>query len=268
MKKLALALMCLVSVAFFASCVKEGQPTIQVINEAGYAQDGATINVDEEVIFGFVVASSPVTNKELSTLIVKIDDDPEFTDTINLAGKTEYRYEGSITYSYREIIDHSIITAIVTDASGQSATASIKLNINEEEQQLLASTFDWSRRGLTLESAEEMKKVGLDWPGNYRDDVFVTIKPLANCTMYIIEDGNEFNNITTLAQKNNYFSNLIENGTAAAQYKEISAYHDDNYNTMLAVIDAQGDYHLVHFTRATAELVTAGALIHLYGELK
>lgn len=267
MKKLALALVCFASLAFFASCVKEGQPTIQVINEAGYAQDGATINTDEEVLFGFVVASSPVTNKELSTLIVKIDDDPEFTDTINLAGKTEYRYEGSITYSYREIIDHSIITAIVTDASGQSATASIKLNINEEPQ-LLASTFDWSRRGLTLESAEEMKKVGLDWPGNYRDEVFVTIKPLANCTMYIIEDGNEFNNITTLAQKNNYFNNLIENGTAAAQYKEISAYHGGDYNTMLAVIDAQGDYHLVHFTRATTELISAGALIHLFGELK
>ena len=267
MKKLALALVCFASLAFFASCVKEGQPTIQVINEAGYAQDGATINVDEEVIFGFVVASSPVTNKELSTLIVKIDDDPEFTDTINLTGKTEFRYEGSITYSYREIIDNSIITAIVTDAAGQTATASIKLNINEE-QQLLASTFDWSRRGLTLESAEEMKKVGLDWPGNYRDEVFVTIKPLANCTMYIIEDGNEFNNINTLSQKNNFFSNLIENGTAAAQYKEISAYHEGSYNTMLAVIDAQGDYHLVHFNRATTELISAGALIHLFGELK
>ncbi len=267
MKKLALALMCFASLAFFASCVKEGQPTIQVINEAGYAQDGATINVDEEVIFGFVVASSPVTNKELSTLIVKIDDDAELTDTINLAGKTEYRYEGSITYLSREIIDNSIITAIVTDAAGQSATASIKLSINEE-QQLLASTFDWSRKGLTLESAEEMAKVGLDWPGNYRADVYVTIKPLANCTMYIIEDGNEFNNITTIAQKENYFSNLIENGTAAAQYKEISAFHGGTYNTMLAVIDAQGDYHLVHFEKATVESVSAGTLIHLLGQLK
>ncbi|KWW27638.1 MAG: hypothetical protein F083_2973, partial [bacterium F083] len=37
MKKLALALVCIASLAFFASCNKEGQPTIQVYNgEDGY----------------------------------------------------------------------------------------------------------------------------------------------------------------------------------------------------------------------------------------
>ncbi len=268
MKKLALALVCFASLAFFASCVKEGQPTIQVINEAGYAQDGATINTDEEVLYGFVVASSPVTNKELSTLIVKIDDDPEFTDTINLAGKTEYRYEGSITYLSREIIDNSIITAIVTDAAGQTATASIKLNINQPATPLISQTIDWSRRGLTLESAAEMHAIGLDWPGNYRDEVFVKIVPMDGCSMYIINDGDEFNNITTQEEKAAYIENLVETATPATQYKEISAYHDGTYNTMLAVIDADGDYHLVRFTSATAELITAGALIHLYGEMK
>ena len=71
MKKLALALVCFASLAFFASCVKEGQPTIQVINEAGYAQDGATINTDDGnkgvkgiILFpdGVNIASDEVTN--------------------------------------------------------------------------------------------------------------------------------------------------------------------------------------------------------------
>ena len=267
MKKLALALVCLFSIAFFASCTQEGQPTIQVYNDEGYVQDGATVNMNETVYFGFVVASSPVTNKELASLVVKVDD-TEWAN-IDLTGVTEYTYTDYVEYTpeKNDIYGESVITAVVTDAAGQTATATINLTLMENNP-LLATTFDWSRRGLTLESAEEMAAVGLTWPGNYRDDVFVTIKPLENCSMYIIENGDKFNEIQTQVQKENFFANLIENGTTASQYKEISAYHDGNYNTMLAVIDADGEYHLVHFSRATTELVPAGALIHLFGELK
>ena len=228
--------------------------------------NGQTVDFNEDIYFGFVVASSPVTNKELASL--KVDIDGTEWANIDLTGYTEYTYTDYVTYEpEREIVGESVITAIVTDAAGQTATATITLNLNEE-QPILANTFDWSRKGLTLESAAEMHAIGLDWPGNYRDEVFVKIVPMDGCSMYIINDGNEFDNINTLSQKNAYFANLIENGTPATQYKEISAYHDGTYNTMLAVIDADGEYHLVHFQRATTELITAGALIHLFGELK
>jgi hypothetical protein len=268
MKKLALALVCFASLAFFASCVKEGQPTIQVLNAEGYVQDGATVNTGEQIDFGFVMASSAVTNSQLATLIVTVDGIG--WDTIDLTGETEYTYRDYVEYQPEkdDILGTSVINAVVTDAAGQTATASITLTINQPATPLISQTIDWSRRGLTLESAAEMHAIGLDWPGNYRDEVFVKIVPMDGCSMYIINDGDEFNNITTQEEKAAYIENLVETATPATQYKEISAYHDGTYNTMLAVIDADGDYHLVRFTSATAELITAGALIHLYGEMK
>ena len=267
MKKLALALVCLFSVAFFASCTQEGQPTIQVYNEEGYVQDGDNVNANEEISFGFVVASSAVTNSELATLVVKVDD-TEWAN-LDLTGYTEYTYTDVVTYETREeILGSSVITAVVTDAAGQTATATITLTVIENDQPLLSNTFNWVRRGLNLESAEEMAAVGLNWPYNQKE-AFVHIKPLDGCSMYIIEDGNEFDGIETVGQKDSFFANLIESGTTADVYKEISAWSSQNYNTMLAVIDAEGEYHLVRFNRATVESAgSAGGLFTLYGDLK
>ena len=75
MKKLALALVCLVSVAFFASCTPEGDPTIQVLNEEGYVQSGDVVDVNTDFNFGFVMASNAQTGKELTSLILKIDEE-------------------------------------------------------------------------------------------------------------------------------------------------------------------------------------------------
>ena len=267
MKKLALALVCLFSVAFFASCTQEGQPTIQVYNEEGYVQDGDNVNANEEISFGFVVASSAVTNSELATLVVKVDD-TEWAN-LDLTGYTEYTYTDVVTYETREeILGSSVITAVVTDAAGQTATATITLTVIENDQPLLSNTFNWVRRGLNLESAEEMAAVGLTWPYNQKE-AFVHIKPLDGCSMYIIEDGNEFDEIETVGQKYSFFANLIESCTTADVYKEISAWSSQNYNTMLAVIDAEGEYHLVRFNRATVESAgSAGGLFTLYGDLK
>ena len=142
MKKLALALVCLFSVAFFASCTQEGQPTIQVYNEEGYVQDGDNVNANEEISFGFVVASSAVTNSELATLVVKVDD-TEWAN-LDLTGYTEYTYTDVVTYETREeILGSSVITAVVTDAAGQTATATITLTVIENDQPLLSNTFNW-----------------------------------------------------------------------------------------------------------------------------
>ncbi len=264
--------MCLVSIAFFASCNPEGQPTIHTYIEEGYVTDGDVVHIDDTVYFGFVMASSPVSNSLLTNLEVKIDG--EAFETVDLTGKTEYTYTSSFAFDTKEIIGEVVISAIVTDATGQIATASITVSVDGEPQSdddpLIASTFDWSRKGLVLESADAMHAVGLDWPGNYRDEVYVKIVPMTGCSMYIIEDGDEFANITTKNEKDEFFADLMENSTPDTQYKEIRADQTGThtYNTMLAVIDADGEYHLVHFSKSTGELVTAGALIHLIGELK
>ena len=129
MKKLALALVCLVSVAFFASCSPEGNPTISVIEKDGYVKDGDVIALGEDFTFGFTMASSIETNKELSQLIVYIDDDA--WDTVDLKGKKEYTYEETTYFEAKkgEIVASSTIKAIVTDVAGATATASFKLDI-------------------------------------------------------------------------------------------------------------------------------------------
>jgi hypothetical protein len=267
MKKLALALVCFASLAFFASCAKEGQPTIQVLNEEGYVLDGQTINVGEEINFGFVVASSAETNKELSTLVVKIDDYEELTDTINLAGMTSYTYKGTISYSAKdEIIGTSIITAIVTDVAGQTATASINLTINQPDQPLLGSPITWVRRGANNQNAEEMAGYGLQWTGTYKDP-FATIKPVDGAQLYVC-DGADYEGIVTMSDKNAYFTNLAETATPAEFYRNIDANASANYDDMLAVI--YGDkLTLVHITHAKVEsITTVGTQITITGELK
>ena len=69
MKKLALALMCLVSVAFFASCtqpVENPEPSIAVVTGENYIYDGQTIDLGVNYNLGFRVASNSQTMKELA----------------------------------------------------------------------------------------------------------------------------------------------------------------------------------------------------------
>ena len=64
MKKLALALMCLVSVAFFASCnkpVANPEPSIAAKTGENYVYDGQTVDLGQNYTLGFVAASNSQT---------------------------------------------------------------------------------------------------------------------------------------------------------------------------------------------------------------
>jgi hypothetical protein len=274
MKKLALALVCLASVAFFASCdPTEGQPTIQVLQDQDvrYVQDGETVNVGEEINFGFVMASSTITNKELSSLIVKIDDDPILTDTVDLTGSYNYTYKSSIEYVAKdEIIGTSVITAIVTDAAGETATATIKLTINQPDQPLETSDLKWVRKGLNLidGTEEAMASVGLKWPGNQKE-VFAIIEPLNDdVQLYVLQDqGEKFDEIETSSEKNAFFTNLAETATPAQDYRHVSAFVPKDYNDILAVVYGE-DLFLIRINRADIETGSYGTQITINGELK
>ena len=271
MKKLALALVCFASLAFFASCIKEGQPTIQVYNQEGYVQDGATVNLDEQVDFGFVVASSAVTNKELVSLVVDIDGD-EWAN-IDLTGHTEYTYKDYVTYGAEkdEIIGTSVITAIVTDAAGQTATATITLTINQPDQDLVSSTFTWTRRGNNLidNTAESLASYGLTWPGNWKD-VMVTLRPVNDDVILYLCNGDDFNNIVTTSDKNAYFTNLAAEGaTPISDYRNITTNNSANYNDMLAIVNGE-ELHLILIKRAEVEYLgsSIGTQIIITGSVK
>lgn len=268
MKKLALALVCFASVAFFASCNPEGQPTISVLNQEGYVQDGATVDVNTEVNFGFVVASSATTNKELASLVVKVDD----TEWANkdLTGMTEYTYTDKVTYEYNrdEIVGTSVITATVTDAAGQVATSTITLTLNQPDQPLTSTPIEWVRKGANLigNTEAEMNAAGLQWTGSYKE-VFATIKPLDGAQLYVCP-GADFDGIVTASDKNAYFTSLAETGTPVESYRKITTNNSADYTDMLAVV--YGDkLTLVNITHAKIETITSvGTQITITGETK
>lgn len=267
MKKLALALVCIASLAFFASCNKEGQPTIQVYNgEDGYVLATDTVNVNTEVNFGFVVASSATTNKELVSLVVKVDD----TEWANkdLTGMTEYTYTDKVVYEYDrdEIVGTSVITATVTDAAGQVATATINLTINQPAQPLIARTFTWYRLGNTITGLDEY---GLNWRGNYPRDTYAKLEPKDGVKLYIF-NSEDWTNTTTDLEKAALFNNALETMTPAENYFNVNVTQANmTYDDVIGTVLADGTCHLIHVTSSKATyLGTQGTEITITGESK
>ena len=267
MKKLALALVCFASLAFFASCNQEGQPSIQVLVEEGYVQDGAVVDLDTDVHFGFVVASSPVTNYELASLVIKIDG--EEYDTKDLTGLYSYTYnEGLVSYEINrdEIVGESMITAVVTDAAGQIATATINLSINQPEapvQTLEPKDFTWFRHNSN--DGEGLAEYGLEWKGNGKE-VFAIIKPVDGATLYGFSPE-IWDEVTTDAEKVTAFTEGLH--SVMSDFRGVSAWNShDNYDFVIGTI-YNNEYHLIHITKGVvANNGSAGTDITITGQSK
>ncbi len=264
MKKLALALVCLTSIAFFASCKQEGQPTIQVLNEEGYVQSGAVVNLDEDFDYGFVMASSPITNKELASLIIKIGD--ENPDTIALSG-TEFTHKGTLKYEYtREIVGNSVITATVIDAAGETATASIELSINNPAQPLISRTFEWYRLGNTITGLDEF---GLDWRGNYPRDTYAKLEPKEGVKLFIFQ-ASDWTEVETDIQKAALFNTALETMHPADNYFNVNCTQANmTYDDVIGTIMPDGTCHLIHVTKSHSEYVSpVGTAVTITGVAK
>ena len=187
MKKLALALACLVSVAFFASCdkpVDNPEPSIAILNEEGYVQNNDVVDLNTEVKFGFVVSSNSQTQKALQSLVVKIDDVVWANLTDSLTGLTIYTYKDVVEYKLERdsIIGASVITATVTDVDGKMNTATINLKLNQPAKPLVARTFTWNRHG--GDAATGLDEFGLKWERNLSKDIYAIIEPVDGAILY------------------------------------------------------------------------------------
>ena len=271
MKKFALALLCIVSVAFFASCKKDNkvenpEPSIAVITEQGYVADGDTVNMGQQVYFGFTMASNTETQKELKSLIVTAG----LTEwaNIDLTGKTSFNYTDSISYTLdsltREIVSQDVITAIVTDVDGKIATATITLNINYDDPQLVATDFTWNRHG--GDDATGLAEYGLEWNSNAKE-IFAQIKPMAGYTLYEFEPAT-WDLITTENEKNDCFSALAELPSIAV-FNKVSAFasHDDLDYVIGTVEQATGKAYLMHITKNVVSTFK-GTDVTIYGQAK
>jgi len=245
MKKLALALLCLVSVAFFASCdpkVENPEPTIAIATTDGYLANGDVVEVGEEYSFGFNVASNAETLEELVSLVITIDDG-EY-ETLELTGDA-YNYVSTITWNIdREIIGQSTIKAVVTDADGKTNTASITVDVNYEEP-LVETPFEWFRQGNTQTG---LAGFGLKWEANLKE-THAQIKPLDGVKMYILTT-NDWADVNNVKEKANLFQELLENNTPVATvYNNVSTSAGGTYDDVIGTVMPNGETHLINVTK-------------------
>lgn len=261
MKKLALALVCFASVAFFASCNESPNPIITNLTEEGYLKDGDVIEVNTPYEFGFQVAAD-VNGKALSSLVVKIDT-LQWAN-IDLSGKTEYKYIDTVMYSTREIIDNFTITAVVTDAAGKTASSEIKINVNEE-QILEEKDFEWYRLGNVITGLEEY---GLVWKGNYPKDTYAKLIPAENVKLFIFT-SNDWTETTTASKKAALFNAAMETQEAAEEYWNVNVTQGNmTYDDVIGTVMPDGTLNLIHVTKSHTNSSSAGSATTITGKAK
>ena len=285
MKKLALALLCLVSVAFFASCektVEHPEPSIAILTGDNYltgtVDQPTVIDANDETAlnlkYGFHVESNAETKKELASLKLTWElTDDEGTETfdtiIDITGKTSYDFEDYL-FEQRGTITlmDGTITAVVTDADNQTNTATITFTIEMEEEELPIELIEWVRKGADLQgnTEEEMAALGLKWTGSYKE-VFATIEPLNDDVVMYLCDGDDFDNIQYLDELYAYFTDLAETAEPILKYRNITTNNSEDYNDMLAIIYGE-ELNLVRINHAEIETGTYGTQITISGEVK
>jgi len=273
MKKLALALMCLVSVAFFASCQQEitnPEPTISVITDNGFVKNGDVVDVDQVIVYGFQMASNSQTKKELkqlhlSTTFIDLEGNestPE-EEIISLAGNTEYRFVDTVYYEVtREVMGTIKTIATVTDVDGKINTATLTLNLNEPATPLEEADFTWFRHGSN--DATGLEEFGLEWTGNGKE-VFAIIKPVEGATLYGFA-ADEWNDVTTDLDKVALFTEGLH--TIMEDFRGVSAWNTKDYDFVIGTY-YNDEYHLIHITHGQVDNNgSAGTDITITGKAK
>ena len=142
MKKITLALLCIIGIVFASGCKKEvkpdepetpvtpdnTKPSLSIINEEGYIANGDILQCGTSYNFGFIARSNSQTNAELSTLIILVDNEEK--TNLNLSG-TEYRYSDNISFHNDYPNDKATITAILTDIGGKEVSKSLQVQLQK-----------------------------------------------------------------------------------------------------------------------------------------
>ena len=274
MKKLALALVCLVSVAFFASCTPEvtnPEPSIAVMTGENFVYDGQTVDLGVTYSIGFRAASNTQTGKELAKFtlnssLYEMDGSLFYSgDTTITASGTEFVFQNDnlkFENNVRDLVGKAIFTATITDVDGKSKSVILNVNINQPAQPLVATDFTWTRIGSNPGTG--LEELGLEWNSNAKE-VFAVIKPVEGATLYGF-DPDEWNAVTTDVQK----ANLFTEGTYSvlSDFRGISAWTPSDYNFVLGTV-YNGKYNLIHITRGDIDNNgAAGTTIKIAGQVK
>jgi len=149
MKKVVIAIVCFLSVAYFASCNKQpvsdnSVPTIAFLNGENLTYQDVNLTNVKELSFGITAFSNEETNMKLSHFHLYCND-IVLVDSANLATT-------SFNYTFSETFNKSgkyAIVAKIYDEAGKVATTSLNVTIHIEP------TIDFIHRvGYTFDDAE------------------------------------------------------------------------------------------------------------------
>jgi len=262
MKKLALALVCLVSVAFFASCdptTDQPEPSIAILSGLEYVNgtvdNPQIIPMDDNVDwkFGFHVESNAVTKVELKSLKVTWDyimEDGQlgsWEETVDLTGKTSYDYEDKVFSESKVIIFENTVRATVTDANGQVNTAALAYKIDMEDMPLDTYSFTWVRDGGGQIVGTGLDEFGLEWLSNLRE-IYAVITPKADATLYLFQPE-VWNQVNTEFEKADLFN---EQSMGVNQFKAVSCTAPNKDYDLVIGTNYDGEIRLIHVTHSTA----------------
>lgn len=283
MKKLALALVCFASVAFFASCQPENpEPTIAVMSGENYVtgtvENPTIIDINDpdaiNLKYGFHVESNAQTKKELASLKLSVEEiyseeEGTFTydTTIDLTGKTSFDFSDFIfDQEERNIIAEATIKAVVTDVNNQTNTATIAMKLDQTAVELVEEDITWVKTG---HEVQDLSDYGLIWkPLNFKSP-FTHIVPAEGCTLFLVENGDEdYANIVTDVDLASYYTNLTETSRPIEDYNKIDCNNSANYHDLLIVMDANDELHAININRAEITTPSAGTRITITGKAK
>ena len=126
MKKVTLALACLVGLALMASCKKDVQPTITASTNPEYVNQNSEVYSGDEIAVGF-----NVTGENLIQIVISAEQNGTmlYTHTETLANESNYFYAKAFAIDATGTVT---ISGTVTDIKGHTASTSFNILCNEK----------------------------------------------------------------------------------------------------------------------------------------
>ena len=247
-------------------------PSISIMSGENYLYDGQTIDLNTDYLIGFRAASNSQTMKELATLKIveslfamdgTVVDSGETTFAIS---GTEYVYQGTLRFDYRELVGRVTISATVADVDGKTNSVTISLNINQPAVDLAVEDITWIKTG---HNVQDLSAYGLLWKETNYKSPFTHILPAEGSTLYLVENGDQdFANIVTDIDLNNYFIRLTETSIPISDYNKVDCSSSANYHDLLIVKEANGKLHAINITHADITNPATGIRITITGKAK
>lgn len=126
MKKSILFMACCIGLMLFASCKKDVQPTLTVISDPGYINQGSEVFTGDQLPVGF-----NMTGESLVQIMIIAEQNGNAIYTYSQPLENVANYSFSKTFTL-DAIGTVTIRGTVTDAKGHSATKSFDIHMNEK----------------------------------------------------------------------------------------------------------------------------------------